>query len=177
LGGFEDLFLFCVLFSKSLFYLFGTKKQSYLGFCMSAQVDIERFKALLSGSEEEAIAKLRALREEHREYIRADVMLRIQTIEAEARRMRNVLASVRRIVMTHMSPAALLPERVLPMIGWRSSYDYFGSLQRAVISYPKNCDRFDWKAHLDALDAALDIDEANALSSVVLDQEYLEMRK
>jgi hypothetical protein len=126
---------------------------------------MERFEALLSGSEEEAIASLRALRDEHQGYVRADVALRIQTIQAEARRMRDVLASVRLEAKTHFNPAALLSERVLPMIHWRSSYEHFRGFQRTVVSYPSNCDHFDWKAHMDALDAAVDADEAAALAA------------
>jgi hypothetical protein len=127
---------------------------------------MERFQALLSGSEEEAIAKLRVLRDEHQGYVRADIALRILTIQAEARRMRDVLASVRSDAKTHGNPAALLSERVLPMIHWRSSYEHFRGFQRIIFAYPSNCDRFDWKAHLDALDAALDVDEASALASI-----------
>lgn len=136
---------------------------------MSSQFDIERFKALMSGSEEEAIKKLRALRDEHQGYVRADTALRIQTIQAQARLMREVLSSVRSVAETHFNPAALLSERVLPMIHWRSSYEHFRGFQRTVISYPSNCDHFDWKAHMDALDAAVDADEAKALSSLVSD--------
>jgi hypothetical protein len=128
---------------------------------------LECFEALLSGSEEEAIAKLRVLRDEHQGYVRADVALRIQSIQAEARRMRNVLALVR-VDGQHprCNQAALLSERVLPMIHWRSSYEHFPTFQRTTFAYPSNCDRFDWKAHLDALDAAVDADEVAALAVV-----------
>jgi hypothetical protein len=128
---------------------------------------MERFEALLSGSEEEAIARLRVLRDEHQGYVRADVALRIQTIQAEARRMRDVLASIR-VDGQHprCNQAALLSERVLPMIHWRSSYEHFPTFQRTTFAYPSNCDHFDWKAHLDALDAAVDADEAAALAAV-----------
>jgi hypothetical protein len=137
---------------------------------MSSQLDIERFKALLSGPEAEAVTKLRALRDEHQGYMRADTALRIQTIQAEARRMRDVLASIR-VDGQHprCNQAALLSERVLPMIHWRSSYEHFPSFQRTTCAYPSNCDSFDWKAHLDALDAAVNVDEANALSSLASD--------
>ena len=127
---------------------------------------MERFEALLSGSEEEAIASLRALRDEYQGYKRADAALRIQTIQAQARLMRDVLASVRSEAKTHFNPAYLLSDRVSPMSKWRSSYEHFRGFQRTVVSYPSNCDRFDWKAHMDALDAAVDADEAAALSQL-----------
>ena len=127
---------------------------------------MERFEALLSGSEEEAIASLRALRDEHQGYVRADVALRIQTIQAEARLMRDVLASVRSEAKTHFNPAALLSERVSHMRHWASSYEHFRGFQRTIREgYPSNCDHFDWKAHMDALDAAVDADEAAALAA------------
>jgi hypothetical protein len=127
---------------------------------------MERFEALLSGSEEEAIARLRVLREEHQGHMRVDIALRILTIQAEAHRMRDVLASVRSEAKTHCNPAALLSERVMPMRLWHSSYEHFRGVQRAICeSYPSNCDHFDWKAHLDALDAAVDADEAAALAA------------
>jgi hypothetical protein len=52
------------------------------------------------------------------------------------------------------------------MIHWRSSYEHFSGFQRTTFAYPSNCDRFDWKAHMDALDAAIDVDEAAALADI-----------
>jgi hypothetical protein len=88
--------------------------------------------------------------------------LSIESIQEEARRMRAVLASIRAFVTTRLSPAALLPERILPMSEMRLSYG-----TERVRDYNNNntSDRFDWKAHLDALDAAVDEDEAAAVAS------------
>jgi hypothetical protein len=82
--------------------------------------------------------------------------LSIESIQEEARRMRAVLASIRAFATTRLSPAALLPERILPMSEMRLSY----GTERVRDT---NNNRFDWKAHLDALDAAVDADEAAAL--------------
>jgi hypothetical protein len=136
---------------------------------MSAQIDLEQFKTLMSGSEEEAIAKLRALREEHQAYMRADVELRTKTIQQDARYIRETLSSVRTEARMHLNPSAVLSVRVLPMIHWRPSYEYFRGFQNTIFTYPSRGDRFDWRAYLDALDAAVDADEAKALSSLVSD--------
>ena len=77
--------------------------------------------------------------------------------------MRAVLASIRAFTTTRLSPAALLPERILPMSEMRLSYG-----TEHVRDYNNNntSDRFDWKAHLDAVDAAVDADEEAALAAV-----------
>jgi hypothetical protein len=87
--------------------------------------------------------------------------LSIESIQEEARRMRAVLASIRAFATTRLSPAALLPERILPMSEMRLSYGT--ERVRDNINNNNTSDRFDWKAHLDALDAAVDADEAAAL--------------
>ena len=88
--------------------------------------------------------------------------LSIESIQEEARRMRVVLASIRAFATTRLSPAALLPERVLPMSEMRLSYG-----TERVRDNNDTSDRFDWKAHMDALDAAVDADEAAALSQLL----------
>ena len=85
--------------------------------------------------------------------------LSIESIQEEARCMRAVLASIRAFATTRLSPAALLPERILPMSEMRLSY----GTERVRNN---NNNRFDWKAHLDALDAAVDEDEAAALVTI-----------
>jgi hypothetical protein len=87
--------------------------------------------------------------------------LSIESIQEEARCMRAVLASIRAFATTRLSPAALLPERILPMSEMRLSY---GTERVRDNNNNNTSDRFDWKAHLDALDAAVDEDEAAALA-------------
>jgi hypothetical protein len=131
---------------------------------------MRRFHALLlSCSDEEAIANLRALRDEHQGYMRADLALRVQAIRMEASNMREVIHYIRAEAMMMMplvNPVAIISERITPLRHWRSSNydDDFRSFQRTVCeSYPNH---FDWKSHLDALDAALSFDEASALSAL-----------
>jgi len=88
--------------------------------------------------------------------------LSVESIQEEARRMRAVLASIRAFATTRLSPAALLPERILPMSEMRLSY----GTERVRDNNNNTSDRFDWKAHLDALDAAVDADEAAALHTL-----------
>jgi hypothetical protein len=127
---------------------------------------MERFQALLSGSEEEAIVKLRALRDEHQGHMRADVALRTRTIRMDARYIRDTLSSVRAEARIHLNPSAVLSVRVLPMIHWRPSHEHFGGFRDTIFSYPSRSEQFDWCAYLDALDAAVDADEAAALAAV-----------
>jgi hypothetical protein len=127
---------------------------------------MERFEALLSGSEEEAIARLRVLRDEHQGYVRANVAQCIQTIKMDAGYMRDTLNSIRAEARVHLNPMTVLSARVLPMIHWRPSHEYFSGFRSTVLSYPSRSEQFDWCAYLDALKAAVDADEAAALAAV-----------
>jgi hypothetical protein len=100
--------------------------------------------------EAEAMQRLRALRVEHmRRTLQAQHVSIVR--EAHAQRVRKLLARVR----ADTSPVALLNECIAPL---RSSTiaARFPAFQRAVRAhYP---DAFEWEAHLDALDAALDLE-------------------
>jgi hypothetical protein len=79
--------------------------------------------------------------------------LSIESIQEEARRMRAVLAS---FATSRLSPATLLPERVLLMSEMRLSYG-----TERVRDNNDTSDRFDWKAR------AARADEAAALSQLI----------
>ena len=127
----------------------------------------EPLRGLLScSSEAEAIAGFLKLRDEYQGYLLADGELRRQYIMSEAGELRERLRSVRAAAYGDcLNQAALLSEQVLPLRQWPSVYAHFRGFQRTICEgYPSNCDQFDWKAHLDGLDAALDEDVRRALN-------------
>ena len=100
--------------------------------------------ALLNGSEAEAFAKLREMREDYQSNLRTQVAERVEAIRAEARRVREVLALVR------MDPKARCEHLVAMRRHWRlSKNEHYLAFQRAIRErYPND---FDWDAHLDEL--------------------------
>jgi hypothetical protein len=101
---------------------------------------------LLSGSEEEAIARLRALR-------RAYAEVRARELQSEARRLRERVRTERLLAVLHGEMSPTWPASLRALCGER-----FQGVLRAVDASPND---------LDALDAAIDADEAAAISAVL----------
>jgi hypothetical protein len=99
---------------------------------------------LLSGTEEEAIARLRVLR-------RAYAEARARERQSEARRLRERVCTERLFAVLQGGPSPTWPTQLRALCGER-----FQGVLRAVDASPND---------LDALDAAIDADEAAAVAS------------
>ena len=102
---------------------------------------------LLSGTEEEAIARLRVLR-------RAYAEARVRELRWEARRLHERVRTERLLTVLQGERSPTWPASLRALCGER-----FQGVLRAVDASPND---------LDALDAAIDADEAAAVSAVLL---------